>query len=226
VVAVVGVDACKSGWIAVVLRPGRTAEAHHLTVIDRLAEAVPDAELVGIDIPIGFPERDPRQADVAARRVLGPRRSSVFLTPVREALAAPSHAEATAIALRRSGSGMSRQAYGLATKVFEVERYLPAAPWPIFEVHPEVSFAVLLGAPAHASKRSWAGMAERRQALAGAGIELDGVRGDAGTLAAVDDMLDAGAVAWSAARLRAGSARSFPDPPEVGPDGRLQAIWA
>jgi predicted RNase H-like nuclease len=119
---------------------------------------------------------------------------------------------------------MSRQSHGLAAKVFEAEAYLPHAPCPLHEVHPELSFAVLLGHPALATKRSWAGMVERRAALADVGIDLDHVGGAAGK-AAVDDVLDAGAAAWTARRLLAGSARPFPDPPGVEP-GPGRAIWA
>ena len=52
---------------------------------------------------------------------------------------------------------------------------------PVYEVHPEISFAVLLGAPASAPKKSWAGMCERRRALEGAGLTLDHIHGDAAT---------------------------------------------
>ena len=68
----------------------------------------------------------------------------------------------------------------------------------MYEVHPEISFAVLLGAPASAPKKSWAGMCERREALESAGLTLDHTHGDAVLLAPVDDMLDAAVAAWSA----------------------------
>ncbi len=66
--------------------------------------------------------------------------------------------------------GISQQAYALGPKILEVERWLPSSPCPVYEVHPEVSFAVLLGEPARASKKTWAGMVERRRALEAAGI--------------------------------------------------------
>jgi predicted RNase H-like nuclease len=92
-------------------------------------------------------------------------------------------------------------------------------------VHPEVSFAELLGAPARATKKSWAGMLERRAILAKAGIALEHTSEAASRRAGVDDMLDAGAAAWSALRLLAGTARSLPDPPELDAHGRPVAIW-
>jgi predicted RNase H-like nuclease len=56
-VLVVGVDACKTGWIAVVLRDGTAPHAHFLPVIDSLESVAPDADAVAIDIPIGLPHR-------------------------------------------------------------------------------------------------------------------------------------------------------------------------
>lgn len=220
---VVGVDGCRSGWIAVVLDgDGAFAGAHHLPRIDAVAQAVPGARVIAIDIPVGLPRAGRRPADTAARRFLGPRRSSVFFTPVRAAVEAATHAEATAASLRETGAGLSRQAYALARKILEVERWLPTAPCPVYEVHPEVSFAVMLGAPARASKKTWAGLVERRRALVAAGIDLDGADGPAATAAAVDDMIDAAAAAWTARRLAAGTARSFP----AGPGPATPAIWA
>ncbi len=223
-VTAVGIDACSSGWIAVAMRPGR-AEAHYLPSIDRLVDAVPDCSLTAIDIPIGLPETGRRHADVAAREFLGIRRDSVFFTPVREALEAPTHADATATSLRLTGAGISQQAYGLRSKIFEVERWLTLATFPVFEIHPEVSFAEMMGAPASARKKTWAGMVERRSVLAQAGITLEHSGRSASSRAGVDDMLDAGAEAWSATRLLDGTARSLPDPPEIDSDGRQFAIW-
>jgi predicted RNase H-like nuclease len=225
-VAVVGIDGCKSGWIAVVLAEDQPPRAHHLPHIDAVSTVVPDAQVIAIDIPIGLPEAGRREADIAAKRFLGARQSSVFLTPVRAAVEALTHAEATAASTRETGMGISRQSYALAQKILEVDRWVPSAPCPVFEVHPEVSFAVLLGAPARASKKTWAGMVERQEGLAAAGIHLNGVDGAAAVAAAVDDMLDAAVAAWTARRLADGTARQFP---HASPSGGRQSgavIWA
>ena len=88
-------------------------------------------------------------------------------------------------------------------------------------MHPELSFAELAGAPLAETKHSPAGRARRRALLAGAGVPLPAsVPG-----AAEDDLLDAAAVAWSARRIAAGTARVLPDPPaQRGDDGREIAI--
>ena len=126
-----------------------------------------------------------------------------------------------------SGRGISRQAYALAAKVFEVEQWLTMTSGrTVVEVHPELTFATMLGAPATHAKKTWAGMIERRDALAREGIRLDGDLGVAGALAAVDDVLDAAAVAWTARRVRDGVAVCHPDPAVPGEDGRAVAIWS
>ena len=223
----VGVDGCKGGWIAVALGD-KGPEAHHLPTIDALQLLASAADAVAIDTPIGLPTGNPREADLLAREFVGARRNSVFLTPVRDAIEAQTHARATQAAARLTGTGISQQAYALGRKILEVERWLPSSPCPVYEVHPEVSFAVLLGAPARASKKSWAGMVERRDALEAAGISLDGIGTDsvAAVRASVDDILDAAVAAWSAVRIARKTARSFPDPPQLDASGKGVAIWA
>jgi predicted RNase H-like nuclease len=224
-VVAVGVDACKTGWIAVVL-DGDQVDAHYLPTIGALTSVIPAPRAIAIDIPIGVPDAGRRPADIEARLFLGPRRNSIFFTPVRAAVEAATHQAASTLQRQATGSGLSQQSYRLAQKILEVEAWLPDAPCGVWEVSPELSFALLIGQPAHAPKKTWAGMVQRRQALLAAGITLDRVSGVAGSRASVDDMLDAAAAAWTARRLASGSARSFPDPPGPGSNGRSIAIWA
>lgn len=176
-------------------------------------------------MPIGLPTAGRRQADVAAKALLMARRGSVFDVPVRSALVAATHALATSESVRVTGTGISQQAYALAAKIFEVEGWLAEAPCPVFEVHPEVSFTEMMGAPPSATKKSWAGLVERRAALAEAGITLEHIGDGAARRAGVDDMVDAAAAAWTARRLLNGTARSLPSPPEIDESGRQVAIW-
>lgn len=223
---VVGADACKNGWIAVALRDDAPAEAHYLETIELLTSVVPDVQVVAIDIPIGLPTTGFRTADLEAKRFLRHKHAAVFSVPCRSVLEAQTHAEATALSVELSGVGISRQAYSLGPKILEVERWIPTAPCGVYELHPEVSFTVLMGGLPTASKKTWAGSVQRREALARQGISLDHVTGLAATQAAVDDMLDAGVAAWTARRIREGRARSFPAPPELDGTGRQVAIWA
>jgi predicted RNase H-like nuclease len=226
---VLGVDGCRSGWVGVVLAPARPVVGVLGATIGPLVEAACAAagslEVVGIDMPIHPPEAGCRPADLAARAHLGRKASSIFLTPARSVLTARSYTDACAVARSLDGRAISRQAWALRTKILEVGTWLPAAPCPVYEVHPEVSFSLLTGAPISAGKRTAAGLAARRQALEGAGILVPTDLADASGVAA-DDVLDAAVVAWSARRIAAGQARSFPDPPELSADGRAAAIWA
>lgn len=226
---VLGVDGCRSGWVGVVLAPARPVVGVLGATIAELVEAASAAtgtlQAIGIDMPVHPPEAGYRQADLAARAHLGRKASSIFSTPARTVLDAPSYADACAVARALDGRAISRQAWALRAKILEVGAWLTAAPCPVYEVHPEVSFSLLTGAPISAGKRSAAGLAARRQALSQAGIVAPTDLVDARGVAA-DDVLDAAVVAWSARRIAAGRARSFPDPPERLPDGRLDAIWA
>ena len=69
-------------------------------------------------------------------------------------------------------------------------------------------------------------MATRRAALQSIGIGFENVPEEVGRQAAVDDLLDAGILAWTAMRIWTAEAISFPDPPDVDPDGRAIAIRA
>jgi len=193
--------------------------------IAELAAADGPMQVIGIDIPIGLADRSPRQADLLARKAAGARWASVFVTPVRSALALADYQQASALNRRLAGSGISRQAFNLREKILQVDGWLPSAPCAVVEVHPELSFAELAGAPLTDSKLTWAGAVLRRQLLGAAGIEVSGDLGLSGRQAGVDDVLDAAAVAWTAARVARGTARCVPDPPERFSDGIAAAIW-
>ena len=75
-------------------------------------------------------------------------------------------------------------------------------------------------------KSTWAGAEERRQLLATAGIEIPADIGPAGQSAAVDDVLDAAAAAWTAKRYAERRAVALPEPPEQLGDGLPAVIWA
>jgi predicted RNase H-like nuclease len=181
--------------------------------------------VIAIDIPIGLVDTGERDADRLVRSSLGVRRNSLFMTPVRAALEAPTHAEALEISRRITKVGISAQAFALRSKILEVERWIPSVPCRVAEVHPELCFTEMTGAPMPASKRSWQGMIDRQAALASQGIVFDAVDRLVGARVPVDDLLDAAAAAWTARRLLAGVARSLPDPPQPVGIGRAIAIW-
>ncbi len=222
---VLGVDACKKGWVGV------TNDLHGYfgtTITDLVVAVLQDGPLdvTAIDIPIGLAHDGPRQADALARKLVGRRASSVFSTPVRAALAAASHSEATAISVKSTGKGLSQQAYALGKKILEVDEWVRSASHRVIEVHPEVCFAAMNGGPLRHPKATWAGSEERRGILAAAGIILPSDIGAAGEMAGADDVLDATAASWTALRFAGGKAISYPSTPERFGDGHEAAIWA
>jgi predicted RNase H-like nuclease len=223
--AVLGVDGCRQGWVGIELRPGSDLRAVAAVRFEELVAAVGDVGVVAVDMPVGLSECGTRQADLAARRVLGGRRATLFVTPVKQAVEAATYADASAINRRITGSGISRQAWALSTKILEVESWRGGSGRQPWEVHPEIVFAELAGRPLLASKKTWAGQCQRRELLESVGIALPADLGAAGLAAGPDDVLDAAAVAWTARRIATGVARSLPDPPELDHLGRPMAIW-
>lgn len=205
-----GIDGCRGGWAALIETPeGLRAEV--LRGPAQLAAWFDAADAVGIDVPIGLPADGARAADAAARARLGPRRSSVFGTPVRAVLDASTYAEARAISVRvhRKGASLSAQAYHLLPKVREVDALLRDAPGRqrvVREVHPELSFAAWSGAPMQHAKKTDAGAAERRALIEQCwpATLVQSVLATSGAKA--DDWLDAFACLWTARRMQSGAA--------------------
>ncbi len=170
---VLGADACREGWVGIAWS-GREVRAYvHAEIGGLAALALADGpiDVVGIDIPIGLADCATRQADLLARAAAGARWASVFVTPVRSALALEDHHEATELNRRLTGSGISRQAFNLRDKILQVDAWLADAPCAVVEVHPELSFGELAGFPLTDSKSTWSGAVRRRHLLADAGID-------------------------------------------------------
>jgi predicted RNase H-like nuclease len=205
-----GLDGCRAGWVLVTIpADGPVAAALDVTVVASLVSVVAALEsgrmaAAAIDIPIGLSAREPRACDREARRLIGPRRNSVFPAPVRSVLGARNHGEACALSRGACGRGISRQAFNILAKIREVDgllsRPLQAQ---LFEMHPELSFTLLAGAPMRSHKRTAEGRAERLAALRCALGDPDRLnhlvdRPPAG--AKHDDVLDAMVGAWTARR--------------------------
>lgn len=221
--AVVGVDAYKGGWVAVALGNRSVERCGVYAGFHELLDDHHGASVIGVDIPIGLPSLSARQADALARSFVGPRRSSVFPTPPRMVLEAASYSEALGVCKSLEVAGISRQSFGLAPKILEIDA-IARRDDRIYEVHPEVSFRGMAGQPLKYSKKSWNGASLRRLVLAQHDIILPEDLGAAG-LAPVDDVLDAAAAAWTADRISRGKAVSLPSPPEQVEDGQHAAIW-
>jgi predicted RNase H-like nuclease len=224
---VVGVDACRGGWVAAVLADGELAATAAAGTLAQILSAYPDAAVIAVDMPLGLLERGWREADTLAAAALPGCRSRVFMVPPRAAWDAATYAEAVSVCRRLTDppAGFSRQAWALKDKLRQANDAYAGLHQRLFEVHPEISFAGLNGGrPVVASKKTWNGQMARRALLAGAGIHLPDHLPQAGT-AAADDVLDAAAAAWSAGRIAAGRAVSLPRPPGADGAGLPVAIW-
>ena len=214
---VTGVDACRRGWVAVSMDgPERAGVAASFRVgAVRVHETLAglldgdEAAVVGIDMPLGLLESGWREADRAARGLLGPRRSSVFAIPPRAVWAQASYQAASQRCRELTGQGFSIQAWGLRSKLLEADQYRGSCRHPLYEVHPELAFCAMAGAPLAHSKHTTDGRELRRELLSRAGISLPPI-----PRAPVTDTLDAAAVAWSAWRIATGRAVVIPARPQ------------
>jgi predicted RNase H-like nuclease len=164
----VGVDAC--GRAGVELHDGRFAAAHFDRELPQLVRSTPDAAAIAVDIPLGLADEDWRDADAAAKKFLGKRSSSVFMTPPKLALAEKTHALGVARCRELTGKGFSIQAWGLKAKLLEANSLYESGDHPISEVHPEVSFAALGLSAGDGQKKSWRGLRARERVLSAVGI--------------------------------------------------------
>ena len=178
-----------------------------------------EASVVGIDMPLGLLESAWREADLAARGLLGPRRGSAFAIPPRAVWAQASYQAANQRCRELTGDGFSIQAWGLRAKLLEADRYRGTCGHPLYEVHPELAFGAMAGAPLAHSKHTAAGRDLRQALLRQAGLMVSRV-----PLAPVTDTLDAAAVAWSAWRIAAGQAVVIPARPQRDAGGHEIAI--
>ena len=227
---VVGLDGCKTGWIAAIAVDRRLIAIEHFGSAQAALEAHADAAVFAIDIPIGLSEVDKRAADSAARKFLPGRKSVVFAPPARFLFTFPNregsyrerYRRANAASKQICGKGLAAQAFGLLPKIIEVNSI--AEDSRVYEAHPEVSFAELSGGQLLPPKKTPDGLIQRKELLRAAGLVIPDQLGVAGARGAPDDIVDAVACAWTAGRIANGEARKFPDPPEpIG--GRDVAIW-
>ncbi|MCJ2040142.1 DUF429 domain-containing protein [Methylobacterium sp. J-059] len=236
---IAGLDGCRGAWAGVLLDlddPGR----HRAALFSTVAECLdgPEAPVsVGIDVPIGLPDRATgggRAADRAARAYLGAGRSSVFPVPPRAAIFADDYE--TAKALSRAGSAPP---FAPSIQCFNIFRYIravdallrerPALTARLHEVHPEIAFRRLNGDRALAAGKKGpqrqAGLDLRRALLVAAGLPETLVHGARPRGVGADDHLDAMAGLVVARDILLGRASPLPDLPERDAHGLPAVIW-
>ncbi len=201
---------------------------------------LPGVAAMAIDIPIGLQsagEAPRRRADVLARDYLSGRNLDGVAGVASRVFPAPTRPHLDAL---RSGAGyhdlagavpgvpkLSKQCYEICPKIREIDDLCAARPAaPVYEAHPEVSFAFLAGRTLR-RKKSAAGALQRIGLLEAQGLRFAGLAEEAGALAGagLDDVLDACVLALTADRIFGGGAFTLPDPPERDPEGRRRAIF-
>ena len=166
----VGVDGCRAGWFAIGLETGGSWQVNIFPDVSSLWGHHRGASLILIDIPIGLKAegRAERRCDPKVRKLLGPRRSSVFPAPCREAIYASSYLEACDINQRLTGKRLSVENWNIIPKIREMDCLLSddaSARGRIREIHPELCFCGLAGRPMQHAKKRNEGLSERTQLL-------------------------------------------------------------
>ncbi|CAM3773331.1 DUF429 domain-containing protein [Alkalicoccus chagannorensis] len=219
-----GVDGCRGGWAVVTAEQGRLVQAEIAASLAAIETAGVDR--IWIDMPIGMPSarQFPREADAGARRLLGPRRASIFSAPCREVLEAADYETASAEHRRLTGKGISKQTWNLVPKIRELAAWHPDVP--VYEAHPELVAAGLGGEPMKANKKTEAGQAERIELLKGSDFgpeQLKAWKQEFGGRAAADDWIDAALLAVAASDP-ALERRTVPEQPQQNDAGEDMAI--
>jgi predicted RNase H-like nuclease len=235
----VGVDGCKAGWIAVILKPGETRPQVqiHERFSDLVDETGPSAT-IAVDMPIGLPDRiqgSGRGPEQAIRPFLGARQSSVFSIPARAAVEAKTYGDACLLAMQCSDPAkkVSKQAFYLFGKIREIDRLLQLNSGlrdRVIECHPEFAFCRLNNmTPMKTPKKIRGavnpdGIAERVDLLARHGIDRGIFAAGPPRGAAMDDLVDASVNLVMAERHAQGLTSPFPAEPVRDRHGILIAI--
>ncbi len=207
--AVLGIDGWRGRWVGALL-DGRSVRLLDLPDASAVL-AVPDVEVVAIDMPIGLSDDGARACDDAARALLGRAGSSVFPAPVRAVLDAVDYADARARSVAATGGrSLSAQAFQLVRSIRALDDALgDPPPEHVVEVHPELAFRRGLGGVAD-PKGTARGMAQRLAALRPV-VDVDDALLAAPPRVPAVDALDACAAAWSARRIADGVAQCVGD---------------
>lgn len=230
-----GIDGCKIGWV-VAAYDGKTARCQVCQTFEEAVAACDSMKCVFIDMPIGLSSDGNRQADVEARNFLPSHlKSSIFNTPVRDAVHARNKDEAKSINQKLTGKSLSEQSLGLFKKITEVDNFLQSqhSARKIFhEAHPEVRFSKYAGRPLKYGKKDLPGGLERLRILMQHIPEAEGIlhavrETHPPSKVAADDILDGLILALSAWGSK-GQPQFFPaalDTPPTDETGLEMAIW-
>ncbi len=233
--AFIGVDGCKAGWIAAKFyKTPRTVEISIWPAFKDLFDALNNQPAIAmIDMPIGLKEREKRACEGMARSLLKPlRHASIFPSPLRPMLSCKTYEEANAYGKKLGpGFGLTKQSWMITPKIREIDAVMtPEHQSHIGEGHPELAFWRLCGGAACPHpKRTEAGQKERLKILAKNGLRginklYADTRKEYGAKIAMDDIIDACALALTAEARFLGKAKRLSDDSRDA-RGLVTEIW-
>jgi len=229
---VAGVDGCRLGWLITIAETGQGLALQSVSIAPSFKDMLvltAACSAVGVDIPIGLMECDPRAPDREARRLLGGlRASSVFPAPVQAVLPfCDDYLAACAASEAVCGKRISKQLFMILPKIRDAnDAMTPASQHRVREVHPEVCFWALNGnTTVPDSKHTLQGLMQRAELLSDIYGE-DVAKRPLLRGSLTDDFFDALASTWTAARIARGEALTLPAEPEYDARGlRMEIVY-
>ena len=231
-----GVDGCRAGWfVALTTEHGESPRLEICPTFRDVLALVGESGIVVVDIPIGLldeRQRGGRQVDVEARKMIGPRRSSVFSPPTRPLLKCENWEVARTC-------GLSRQSFAILPKIREVDNAMsPELQSRVMESHPEVALGHFAASPMDYWKKDAEGREERLRVLASA-ASIDALpqfseiekmfdedrRSFLRKDVALDDLVDAYVMLVVAARYATDKAQRIPSSPPTDGRGLRMEMW-
>jgi len=248
----IGVDWDSGAWLAVgYTEDGRAEPGVFDTFEDLWRDYGTTAQRIVVDVPIGLCESHDsqdgcvetdgelsRRCDDLARTVIGPRSSSVFTAPCRDAAQAAAdgttYQDVNQTNQDRTGKGLMQQAANIAPGIVEIEEFLldHGASATLVEGHPEVCFRAFADDVLQYNKKTAPGMDERLTALEhsteydrGTWRRLAETLSEKGHGTGADDLLDALSLALTASAPEEECHYLPPDPPTDAADLPMQMVY-
>ncbi|KAF0193514.1 MAG: 7 8-dihydro-8-oxoguanine triphosphatase [Bacillota bacterium] len=231
----IGIDGCKGKWVAVCITESRF-EVKKYDSIAEICTRYNDADRYLIDMPIGLVEKEiDVRPDAIVRKMLGPKGSSIFGVPCRQAVYAESKAAAREKNIAVLGKSLSEQTLGIAHAIRQVDEFLQGnTGWKdrLLESHPELCFMKLNGnRPVLEHKMSAEGRDIRMSILRGYYPLADEVvaryLAEVPSRKKTDDVVDALCLAVMGMVMMAKSIKSAPESPMRDSTGLLmQMVYA
>lgn len=226
----IGVDGCKNGWIAAVIKDG-ILNVYRYDSIQQLIESFPAFDSFLIDMAIGLQDsvNDIRPDDEARKR-LSPRSSTVFPVPTRRAVYAEGEQAQKQENLSVLGKSLAKQSMAIIPKIRELDTFLQEHQEyknVICESHPELCFAMMNGEALRSKKKDFIGFHERTQILSRylGRKNIEGLWDYATTLKCnTDDVVDAVCLAVTASMKASGEFETIPNEPQKDSRGLLMQM--